>query len=152
MTPELSIVIPAYNEACSIGACLQSLARQKTERSYEVVLVDNNSTDSTVEAGQAAAIGLQLRVVREPRQGRGAARRAGFEAALGHIIFSADADTVYPAHWLQTLLALARTTRGGGSEHDCPDWRPGRLAKSGLQPGAACSRCTPTDSASATIA
>jgi glycosyltransferase involved in cell wall biosynthesis len=104
VTPELSIVVPAYNEACAIGACLQSLGRQQTERSYEVVLVDNNSTDATVEAAQAAAIGLQLRVVRERRQGRGAARRAGFEAALGNIIFSADADTVYPTNWVQTLL------------------------------------------------
>jgi glycosyltransferase involved in cell wall biosynthesis len=128
MRPELSIVIPAYNEACSDGACLQSLGRQKTDRSYEVVLVDNNSTDATVEAARAAAIGLQLRVVREPLQGRGAARRAGFEAALGHIIFSADADTVYPAHWLQTLLrpleqpgvvAASTTARIGDLAH----WR-----------------------------
>lgn len=102
--PELSIVIPAYNEACSIGACLQSLARQRTDRSYEVVLVDNNSTDATIEAAQAAALGLDLRVVREPRQGRGAARRAGFEAAHGHIVFSADADTLYPTDWLDNLL------------------------------------------------
>jgi glycosyltransferase involved in cell wall biosynthesis len=100
----LSIVVPAYNEASSIGACLRSLAHQQTGRRYEVVLVDNNSTDQTIEVARAAASGLDLRVVQEHCQGRGAARRAGFEAAQGHIVFSADADTVYRADWLQTLL------------------------------------------------
>jgi glycosyltransferase involved in cell wall biosynthesis len=73
VTPQLSIVVPAYNEACSIGACLQSVSHQKTDRCYEVVLVDYNSTDATVETARAIDLGLQLRVVREPRQGRGAA-------------------------------------------------------------------------------
>ena len=100
----MSIVIPAYNEACSIAACLQSLARQRTDQNYEVLLVDNNSTDATVETAHAAASRLDFHVVPEPRQGRGAARGTGFNTARGDIIFSADADTVYPPDWIETLL------------------------------------------------
>jgi glycosyltransferase involved in cell wall biosynthesis len=105
-TPALSIVIPAYNEECSIAACLQSLARQQTDVQYEVLLVDNNSTDATVETAQAAAIGLDFHVVREPRQGRGAARGTGFNVACGDIIFSRRGYGV-PAGLVGDLAALA---------------------------------------------
>jgi glycosyltransferase involved in cell wall biosynthesis len=106
--PRLSIVIPAFNEETRIGACLQSLAHQAIDASYEVVLVDNNSTDATVRVAREAAANLQLRIVHESRQGRGPARRAGFEHASGVLVFSADADAIYPPNWLKTLLdALA---------------------------------------------
>ncbi len=100
---ELSIVVPAYNEERCIGACIRSLARQEIDRTYEVILVDNNSTDATLAVARATAGELNLRVVHESRQGRGAARRAGFEVARGQFVFSADADTIYPAHWLKSL-------------------------------------------------
>jgi len=74
------------------------------------VLVDNNSTDATVEVARVAAVGLDLRVVQESQQGRGAARRAGFRAARGGILFSADADTTYPQDWLETLLRAVEQT------------------------------------------
>jgi len=105
LPPELSIIVPAFNEERCIGACIRSLACQDIDRAYEVILVDNNSTDATLAVARGAATGLNLRVVHEWRHGRGSARRAGFEAARGQIVFSADADTVYPAYWLQSLLA-----------------------------------------------
>src|SRR5579859_3794677 len=104
LPPELSIVVPAFNEERCIGACIRSLAGQEIDRTYEVILVDNNSTDDTVAVARAAANGLNLRVVHEARQGRGSARRAGFDVAAGQIVFSADADTIYPARWLRSLL------------------------------------------------
>src|SRR4051794_22812903 len=93
-SPAVSVIIPAYNEEGFIGACLHSLANQVTDVGYEVVLVDNNCRDQTVECASAAADGLDLRIVRECVQGRGAARRAGFAAARGQILLSGDADTV----------------------------------------------------------
>jgi cellulose synthase/poly-beta-1,6-N-acetylglucosamine synthase-like glycosyltransferase len=69
-----------------------------------VILVDNNSTDGTVAVASAAAGWLNLRIATESRQGRGAARRTGFDLARGQAVFSADADTTYPAHWLRSLL------------------------------------------------
>jgi glycosyltransferase involved in cell wall biosynthesis len=102
--PEVSVVIPAFNEEHRIAACLHSLARQDTDRLYEVVLVDNNCTDRTLEVARASMAGLNLRIVHESRQGRGAARKAGFEAARAAILCSADADTRYPRDWLRTLV------------------------------------------------
>lgn len=87
--PELSIVVPAYNEEQRIGACIRSLVHQETDRTYEVILVDNHSTDATLAVARVAAAGRHLRVVHESRHGRGAARRAGFEAALGQVVLSA---------------------------------------------------------------
>lgn len=109
--PFISVIVPAFNEEACIGACLRSLANQAVDLAYEVVLVDNNCRDSTIERAREASKGLELRIVRECVQGRGAARRSGFAAARGHLLFSADADTVYPVNWLASF-ATALTTSG----------------------------------------
>ncbi len=101
--PELSVVVPALNEARYIAECLESLVKQRIEVPFEIVLVDNNCTDNTVQVAAAFADRGSLRILREPHPGRGAARRAGFAAARGAIIVSADADTRYPEAWLHTL-------------------------------------------------
>lgn len=97
--PLFSLVIPAYNEEALLGACLKSLSAQKTTASYEVVVVDNNSSDNT------AAIAREhgARVVSERHPGVCWARQAGLEAAKGSIIISTDADTTYRNDWLETI-------------------------------------------------
>lgn len=102
--PQLSIVVPAYNEEQCIAACIRSLAAQEIDQSYEVILIDNNCTDGTMAVASAAAGQLDLRIVSEPRQGRGAARHTGFNLARGQVVFSADADTTYPTGWLRSLM------------------------------------------------
>ena len=59
-----SIVVPAYNEADYLGISLTSLLEQDFDGAYEVLVVDNNSTDETA----AVARSLGVRVVSEPRQ------------------------------------------------------------------------------------
>ena len=103
-SPEHSIVVPAYNEEQRIGACLRSLTAQDIDQTYEVILVDNNCTDGTLAIAQDWSPGMHLRIVHEARQGRGAARRTGFDSARGRVVFSADADTVYPRWWMKSLL------------------------------------------------
>jgi glycosyltransferase involved in cell wall biosynthesis len=100
----LSVVIPAYNEEGHIAKCLESLAQQETNQPFEVIVVDNASTDRTAEIARSYGDRLNLTVLREPKKGRGAARAAGFEAANGEIIFSTDGDTVVPPHWISALL------------------------------------------------
>ncbi len=97
---KLSIVIPAYNESSHIGKLLASLADQVGSEAFEVVVVDNGSTDDTAAVARQSAGGLDLRVISEPRRGRGAARAAGFAAAKGEIILSTDADTAVPRNWI----------------------------------------------------
>lgn len=103
--PKVSVVIPAYNEEKYIENSLFSLleSEQKTDINYEVVLVDNNSTDQTVKIAQKFAKGMNLRIIKESRQGRGIARARGFKEARGDVILSADADTVFYQGWIDTL-------------------------------------------------
>lgn len=105
MTPvspvQLSVVIPAYNEEAYLPATLASLQRQQVPGGFEVIVVDNASTDRTAEI----AAGLGARVVREDRAGVCAARQRGTEEARGSIVVSTDADTVHPAGWLARLAA-----------------------------------------------
>jgi glycosyltransferase involved in cell wall biosynthesis len=101
---EVSIIIPAYNEEEYISACLQSLVWQKTKYNYEVVVVDNNSTDRTKKIALSFKDKLNIRVITEKQQGRGVARWRGFEEATGEFLFSSDADTVFPPDWIDGFM------------------------------------------------
>lgn len=102
---QVSVVIPAFNEEKYIGDTLNSLLKseQQTHINYEVVLVDNNSTDKTVEVTERFTYGMNLRIIKEEKQGRGAARARGFKEAHGDIILSADADTIFHKNWIEEL-------------------------------------------------
>ncbi|MFP5282884.1 MAG: glycosyltransferase family 2 protein, partial [Actinomycetes bacterium] len=80
----LSVVVPAHDEADFLPATLASLARQDFAGGFEVIVVDNASTDDT--AAVAARHGA--RVVTEPRPGVCAARQAGTLAARGDLVVS----------------------------------------------------------------
>jgi glycosyltransferase involved in cell wall biosynthesis len=92
----LSIIIPAYNEERFIGACLDAIAAQ-TEAPDEVIVVDNNSTDRTVEIARGYPF---VTVVHAHKQGIVYARDAGFDAAKSEIIGRIDADTLLPKNWV----------------------------------------------------
>lgn len=99
--PRLSVVIPAFNEAGYLEATLESLAQQDYVAAYEVIVVDNASTDGTAAiAERHGAI-----VVVEPQPGVCAARQRGTLVARGKIVVSTDADTVHPREWLSRLDA-----------------------------------------------
>lgn len=97
--PLYSIIVPAFNEGTFLGDTLDSLQHQDFAGPYEIVVVDNNSTDDT--AAVAAAHGV--RVVTETVQGTCAARQRGADEARGDVFVSVDADTSYPPDWLRTL-------------------------------------------------
>jgi glycosyltransferase involved in cell wall biosynthesis len=99
---KLSVVIPAYNEAPRIGTCLDSIFRelQGTTRAYEVIVVDNASTDETAEiAGRYPGV----IVVREPRKGITFARQAGLAESSGELIANIDADTILTPGWVERV-------------------------------------------------
>lgn len=106
----VSIVIPAYNEEKYIGNCLFSLLKseQNTDIDYEVILVDNNSTDKTLKLAQKFATGMGLRIIKETKQGRGVARARGFKEAKGEVVLSADADTIFYKGWIETLFSAIK--------------------------------------------
>lgn len=102
----ISVVVPAYNEEKIIARCLNSLVSQKTNKEFEVILVNNNSTDKTDEIAQTFKKKLKLRIILEPKQGRGVARHTGFMKASGNIILSTDADAVVTPDWVEVLSGL----------------------------------------------
>lgn len=98
--PLLSVVIPALNEEKLIGDCLRSIREQDYAGEYEIVVVDNGSTDGTAAvAGRYAARVVTFTAERNVF----AARNAGAFAARGEIVVQGDADTVYPRDWLKRI-------------------------------------------------
>lgn len=96
---DISVVVPAYNEEQLIGRSLSSLSQQQFSGVYEIIVVDNNCTDQTA----AIAKSFGAKIVPETRQGVVFARQKGLISAKGEIVVGADADCVYPRHWLQTM-------------------------------------------------
>ncbi|MEP7278059.1 MAG: glycosyltransferase family 2 protein [Bacteroidota bacterium] len=98
--PEVSVVMPAYNEEASILKTLSCLSKSVTQRSVEIIVVNNNSTDDTENMVSSTG----ARCIRETRQGITPARNAGLAAARGRYILNADADTLYPPHWIEEMV------------------------------------------------
>jgi glycosyltransferase involved in cell wall biosynthesis len=95
----VSLVIPAYNEESHLALCLDAIAAQ-TVKPFEVIVVDNNSTDQTVAVARRYPF---VRVLHESRQGVVYARDRGFNAARGDVIGRTDADTALASNWVATL-------------------------------------------------
>jgi len=96
----LSIVIPVYNEQRHLKACLDAIAAQ-TVKPDEVIVVDNNSTDKSVEITQSYPF---VKLLHEKKQGVVFARDKGFNAAKSDIIGRIDGDTRLPKDWVKRVI------------------------------------------------
>ena len=98
--PDVSIVMPAYNEETTIVQTLASLCSNVTSWSVEIIIVNNNSKDKTEELVKACGV----KCILETTQGITQARNAGLAQATGKYILNADADTIYPKDWIQEMV------------------------------------------------
>jgi len=117
-TPELSVVVPTHNVGLWVGELLSSILEDQstpgTPVDMEVILVDDASTDDTVEIAEAyAARDPRLTVVRSPGRGGGQARNHGVSLARGSFLAFADGDDLVPRGAYATML---RKTRETGSD------------------------------------
>lgn len=105
--PGVSLVVIAFNERVHAPQCLRAILDQQTDMPFDVVFVDDGSTDGTAEAVTAAVAGDErFRLVRLPlNRGRGAARAVGVEAAHRRAIGFVDADITLPPDWLARCLS-----------------------------------------------
>jgi glycosyltransferase involved in cell wall biosynthesis len=131
MNPRVSVIIPAYNEEQYIAQTLETLVSQTTAVPFEVIVVDNASTDRTAAVAEGFRDRLDIRVIREPKKGRGAARAAGHDAARGELLFSCDADGLLPHNWITTMVDALDShpeiiaVTGSPEVRDLAPWRNG---------------------------
>ncbi len=100
-TPVVSVVIPAWNEEVNIVRTLDSLSKSRTTFPFEIIVVNNNSTDRTQEALDQLP---NVKSIFQPIKGCGPARQIGQENAQGKYILMADADCFYPQNWIQKMV------------------------------------------------
>lgn len=98
--PKVSIVIPARNEEKHIYGCVASVKRQVTDLPYEIIVVDNASTDTTAKI----ATNSGAKVVFEKHKGLSFARQRGLDSAKGEFIVYLDADTRLPEDWISYMI------------------------------------------------
>ncbi len=129
MKDRISIIVPTYNEKDNVAPLVARIAKALSGQDYEILLVDDNSTDGTIAAAEALAPRYPVRVlVRREEKGLATAVLHGLAHAEGQIIGVMDADLQHPPEVLPKLveaieagadLAVAsRYVPGGG----CPQW------------------------------
>jgi glycosyltransferase involved in cell wall biosynthesis len=99
---KISVIIPVFNEEKYIATCLNCLTKQ-TEKPDEIIIVDNNCTDQTINIVRKFNHQLPLKIIREKTRGTTFARNKGFEKASGDILVRTDADTKQPKNWLEII-------------------------------------------------
>lgn len=134
-SPLLSIVIPAYNEESRLPKSLREIADFVEAQAYsvEVIVVDNNSSDDTLNIARVfASEHNYARVLHEPRQGKGAAVRTGILAGQGDYLFICDADLSMPVDEIPKFMppqlngydvAIASREVPGAKRIDEPEYR-----------------------------
>lgn len=127
---KLVVVIPALNEENLITRTLESLNNQ-TNTDFSVIIVDNNSTDSTVEVvkNYAKTAKYPLITISEKQPGVGHARNAGMLKALelgAMYIAGTDADTVLPSNWVDSIYSGFNDSR---AELLCGECDPMKIVK-----------------------
>ncbi|HTQ24725.1 MAG TPA: glycosyltransferase [Candidatus Binataceae bacterium] len=122
MTPEISVIIPTYNRRAMLREALASVAAQRHssfEVSYEVIVVDDGSTDGTSE--ELICRGDDIRAVRTERRGPATARNRGIAIARGGLIAFLDSDDL----WMPAKLA--RQSRFMRDHPDCAIAQTGEI-------------------------
>lgn len=132
--PSVSLVIPAYNEASAIEACLDSALRQ-TVSFTQIIVVDNNSSDNTVELVKKYP---EVTLITEEQQGVTYSRDTGFNAVTADIIGRIDADCLLTENWVEQVQktfsdpSIAAAT-GSVYGHDMPIKSTGQIVDAAIR-------------------
>lgn len=100
MSPTTTVVIPLYNDAASIGKVLDALGDQTDAPPFEVIVVDDGSTDQGPDLVQGRAA-----LIRQANAGPAAARNSGASQARGDYVLFLDADCTPSSHWVSRMTA-----------------------------------------------
>lgn len=106
--PRVTVIVPVLNGEHLIGGCLAALDAQTIDpRDYEVIVIDDGSTDATREVvGRFAATSrARIRLLAEPHRGPAGARNAGLRAGASELVAFTDADCEVAPDWLERAIA-----------------------------------------------
>ncbi|MFH1610876.1 MAG: glycosyltransferase family A protein [Patescibacteria group bacterium] len=108
--PALSIIIPCYNEEKLVAKCLWHILKQ-TVLPEEVIFVDNNSTDKSIEIAEGFIdkfkdVGVEFKILKEEQQGQTFARLNAFSKVKNDLIGSLDTDTLISKDWVKTAKEI----------------------------------------------
>ena len=120
--PQLSVVIASYNAEKTIATCLESLRNQKTDKKFEIIIVDS-STDDTAILVEKRFPAVRLHRFSE-RKFCGDARNWGVSVATGKLIAFIDADCVASSDWVDKILTAHQSSHlviGGAIANGNPD-------------------------------
>lgn len=109
--PQVSIIIPVFNQGEDLFRCLQALEGQTRPERFEVVVVDNHS-DRPID-GLTERFPF-VRCIREPKPGSYAARNRGIEASRGDILAFTDADCLPEGSWIESGVRAVQRLPGSG--------------------------------------
>ncbi len=115
--PLVSVVIPVYNRARTLQACLTSLFAQTYPRErYEIIVVDDGSTDDTVEQARLSATAWNgtFRLLQKPNEGPASARNVGIRASEADVIAFTDSDCIAAPDWLEHLVSALMASDASG--------------------------------------
>lgn len=109
----ISVIVPAYNAEETLPACLDALEAQTVPRhQYEIIVVDDGSTDDTAEVARSAVD----RLICQENAGPAAARNRGARAAQGDLLLFTDADCAPAPDWIERLTEpFSDPVEGAGS-------------------------------------
>lgn len=112
---KISVVIPAYNEEDVVIDCLSSLDKQ-THTNFEVIIVDDGSTDNTPKLiKKYKSDRYKLVIIKQNHKGPGAGRNLGTKKATGGILVFVDVDMVFDKDFLKILVELIDSGREKGT-------------------------------------
>lgn len=109
---KVSVIVPVWNDERRVVKCINALKNQQfVPEAYEIIIIDNGSTDRTFEEIQ----GIKgITVLQELKPGSYAARNKGLSVAKGHYVAFTDSDCVPDKNWLASLIECAKTQRDIG--------------------------------------
>ncbi len=108
----LSVIIPVWNDRFGIEKCINAFDAQSLDREmFEIIVVDNGSSDGTYEFLQTVST---IRVERELKTGSYAARNKGIEVSSGEYLVFTDSDCIPSPEWLSELLKAVKSSKNIG--------------------------------------
>lgn len=99
----ISVIVPAYNASDTIENCIDSIIQQVVDCGYEIILVDNGSSDNTIELAQKFS---GVKIVDAPRLTVYGARNKAVAESCGEVLAFTDSDCIADPYWLQDGLSL----------------------------------------------